>query len=169
MVLVFLWDSEGTRVTDLNAGDLNYRNSVYFFVAVGLVCVLYSSGMSGMGLAGMTIPPIAVSKRRTNKQCYLSLLPFLPPLPTFLPSLLPSFLPSFLPSSLPSLPISPEDLSGRVSPHPVDGGCSSDERNCQAARPQQILTPQRSRPALPRDSHCESKFYFYFFKAMLTN
>ena len=60
IILVFVWTSEGETILTLNTEDKNYRNEVYYYIALACVTVVYAAAMMVLGCAGLRIPPVLV-------------------------------------------------------------------------------------------------------------
>jgi hypothetical protein len=60
VVLVFVWDSEGVRITTFNQGDYNYRDGLFYFIGVDIFTIIYSIAMTTLGVTGINIPPKAL-------------------------------------------------------------------------------------------------------------
>ena len=60
-MLLFVWESEGVKITSLNQEDYNYRNKVFYYVGVACITIMYSVVMTVLGCGGVKIPSKAVS------------------------------------------------------------------------------------------------------------
>lgn len=60
-MLLFVWESEGVKITSLNQEDYNYRNKVFYYVGVACITIMYSVVMTILGCSGVKIPSKAVS------------------------------------------------------------------------------------------------------------
>ena len=61
VVLMLLWRSEGINIADLDAGTVNFRNTLYTYIGVGFLTALYAVGMTIVGFGGLQFPPILAS------------------------------------------------------------------------------------------------------------
>ena len=60
VVLLLVWNSNGVTIAELDKDDVNYRNMLYGYVFIGALSVIYSVGLTSIGLAGLKLPPIMV-------------------------------------------------------------------------------------------------------------
>ena len=63
VVLLLVWNSNGVTIADLDKDEINYRNMLYGYVFVGALSVVYSVGLTSIGLTGLKLPPMMVSLR----------------------------------------------------------------------------------------------------------
>lgn len=61
ILLLFLWESEGVKITSLHQEEYNYRNKVFYFVGVACLTILYAVTMTTLGFTGVKIPPKALT------------------------------------------------------------------------------------------------------------
>lgn len=60
ITLLFVWESEGVKISSLDQDEYNYRNRVYYFVGVACITIMYAIVMTILGVAGVIIPSKAV-------------------------------------------------------------------------------------------------------------
>lgn len=60
VVLILVWKSEDITIGDLNGGSVNYRNTLYIYIGIGILSAIYSIGMTSVGLSGIKLPPVMV-------------------------------------------------------------------------------------------------------------
>lgn len=61
IVLLFVWESNGVKITTLNQHEYNYRNYLFYFVGVVCISILYAVTMTTLGFAGVRLPSKAVT------------------------------------------------------------------------------------------------------------